>query len=880
MTRIPELLVPAGGMEQLKAAVACGADAVYLGGASFSARAHADNFTEKELEEAVNYAHLYGVSVHVAMNTLLTEAELPEALLFAAKAYRLGADAVIVQDQGLFEQIHQQLPKLSLHLSTQGTVIDSRGVQNAVERGASRVILARELSLQEIRKIADKKGDTEIEIFVHGAICIGLSGQCHLSGTIGGRSGNRGDCAQPCRMNYTLAGAEGGGMCSGYHLSPKDMCLLEHLEEIAEIGVDSIKIEGRMKSPEYVAAVTGIYRKHLDRIREGRTEENRRDLKSDLAVLRQVYSRGMFTDTYLKGSAGQELMSGSSPKHQGIFIGKMQAFHKKNGHAVVDLTESLSVGDGVEILGKKGTADNVVTYIRGDRSGVLKKTEAGMTVEIGDLRLRKGMPEKGAPVYRLRSKELSQTLKQQSGEVPQNIPVVFYLTAEEGKALRLEGEISAGKRSFRMTAESEEILETARSGVIDSEKLKERLVRTGGTPYYCSEAVLRIESSPFIPVSLMNDLRRQVLSGLTEQRMTAGRPSAEDAKEAEEQCRIMAAALGEKKKGILPAGRVSGLQTEDNGGIQLYFQETEEIEHRVRELLRRWCSEARDKKGDGSLIFCFPLAFMLKNQNLLTAEQDETDDRNVSSEENIHILRAEPGSIFHEIAESGSFFDVVLPLELSRTSLWEKTENLLKLACRLKGFRAVMIANAGQLPLVKEIGCRFETDGAMNILNSEAASVWLKEEAQSVCVSSEPDFLESVVSGSIASNWCIPVYGRLPVMYLEHCPIGSHKSKLWKTEKSREIRDEYGKNAPCCSRKKKQYYCRKDRWCLKDRTGASFPVKADPECCRAVVFSHDQRDRTGGVPAMRKRGASLFRISVMDESADVIWNILRKVEKR
>ena len=249
--KIPELLIPAGGPMQLQAAVANGADAVYLSGSSFNARINADNFTDDSLKDAVCFAHEHGVRVHVTLNTLLRENEFSEAVSFANRCAQYGADALIVQDRALAAELRKQMPDMPLHLSTQGTVYDAAGVEEAHRAGFQRVILSRELSIEEIRRIC-RACEAEIEIFVHGAICIAYSGQCHMSYVIGGRSGNRGTCAQPCRLPYTLC--KGGipqDSQNGRHLlSPSDMCLADHLGEIAEAGVTSLKIEGRKKSPE------------------------------------------------------------------------------------------------------------------------------------------------------------------------------------------------------------------------------------------------------------------------------------------------------------------------------------------------------------------------------------------------------------------------------------------------------------------------------------------------------------------------------------------------------------------------------------------------------------------------------------------------------
>ncbi len=286
-----EVLAPAGGPEALRAAVFAGADAVYLGGPSFGARAHAKNFTLEELAEAVSFCHARGVRVHVTVNTLLKDRELPEALGLVSTLCKLGVDAVLVQDMGLFSLLRERAPELPLHASTQMGLHTPGGAQLLFELGAQRVVLARELSLSEIREIA-QSCPVELESFAHGALCMSLSGQCYFSAVLGGRSGNRGMCAQPCRLPFSAPGG------TGHDLSLKDLSFLQRLSQLEEAGVCSAKIEGRMKRPEYVAAAVSACRKAAD----GETvpEELTRNLEA-------VFSRSGFTEGYLTGRRGREM---------------------------------------------------------------------------------------------------------------------------------------------------------------------------------------------------------------------------------------------------------------------------------------------------------------------------------------------------------------------------------------------------------------------------------------------------------------------------------------------------------------------------------------------------------------------------------------------
>lgn len=345
MNKTMELLAPAGGVKELKAAVQSGADAVYIGAASFSARAGADNFTQDVMREAVGYAHAYGVKVHCAINTLIKESELQEAIDTAISANECGVDAIIIQDIGLASHIKRVLPDMELHASTQMTVTSLEGVRYLEEKGFSRVVLARELSLEEIEYIA-KNAKAEIEVFVHGAICMSYSGQCLMSSILGGRSGNRGRCAQPCRLPYDLV--ERDKVCeSGYILSPKDMALIKHLPKLKKAGVASLKIEGRLKSAEYVSAVVGVYRKYLDNPQKVKDE--------DLTELKNAFSRSGFTDGYLTANLGKEMMSHKNPANNSGSTytdeAKMRAEGKLVKKLPIDIYASLKEDDVFRVTG-------------------------------------------------------------------------------------------------------------------------------------------------------------------------------------------------------------------------------------------------------------------------------------------------------------------------------------------------------------------------------------------------------------------------------------------------------------------------------------------------------------------------------------------------
>ena len=309
-----ELLAPAGNIDAFIGAIHAGADAVYLAGTKFGARAYADNFTEEQLIFCIRYAHLFGRKVYLTVNTLMKDEELPELYAYLLPFYEAGLDAVIVQDIGVFQYIKRNFPDMELHVSTQMTITGEYGAELLKEMGASRIVPARELSLEEIVNMKEKTG-LAIETFIHGAMCYCYSGQCLFSSILGGRSGNRGRCAQPCRLPYSLD-VPGKHMQECYPLSLKDMCTLEHIGEFIDAGIDSFKIEGRMKKPEYAAGVTAIYRKYIDQKLQNPDNPLRID-KKDWQELTSLYIRSERQNGYYYKQNGADMITLESPAYSG-----------------------------------------------------------------------------------------------------------------------------------------------------------------------------------------------------------------------------------------------------------------------------------------------------------------------------------------------------------------------------------------------------------------------------------------------------------------------------------------------------------------------------------------------------------------------------------
>lgn len=520
----PELLSPVGDFECLKSAVQNGANSVYLGASSFNARARATNFGNEELLEAIKYAKLRNVSVHLTLNTLIKNNEFEDAVNLAIDAYNLGVDAIIVQDLGLASYLLKHYPEIPLHASTQMTVHNLDGVRQLENLGFSRVVLSRELSIHEIEHIR-KNTKTELEVFIHGALCISYSGQCLLSSMIGGRSGNRGLCAQPCRLPYELIENNSKTLDKGYLMSPRDNCALEFLPELIKLGINSFKIEGRMKTPYYVGVVTRIYRKYINLVLENINLDNdtlknmiRKELiiknpdtgLTDKEELTQVFNRGGFSTGHFKPSPNKELIFKDKPNNMGFYVGTISHINENKGHLKLKLENTLSVGDKVSINNESYTISELMIDNKN-----FETLEKGTVAKIGRM---KGKISVGSKVYRIETsklnKSISPTFKEDknfrkvklNGEIiiKKNTPISLKIWSNEGFYNGL---------SFSVT--SSIVPETALNRPISKGKILEQLSKTGSTEFEFENINIILEDNLFIPkISIVNDLRRTALEGL------------------------------------------------------------------------------------------------------------------------------------------------------------------------------------------------------------------------------------------------------------------------------------------------------------------------------------------------------------------------------
>ena len=630
-----ELLAPAGSMDAQKAAVQNGADAVYLGCGTFNARQSAKNFTPQTLAEAVKYCHVRGVQVHLTLNTLVSDRETPELMEMIRHAATVGVDAFIVQDLNVAQLCRQIAPKVSIHGSTQMTIHNLAGVQLCEAMGMSRVVLSRELTREEIRYICEHS-NVEIEVFGHGALCMSYSGQCYMSSVIGGRSGNRGRCAQPCRQSYGYGRWE-----NKYPLSLKDNCLVRYVRELEAMGVASLKLEGRMKRPEYVATVTSVYRRAID---EGVVT---RDMKKDLMT---AFNREGFTDGYYTGNVDRDMFGIRREEKE----------------------------DKQWLLGARQTYE-------------------GVDNPLVDIAFRAVVARDGSSLT---------------------------VTDEDGISCTVMGPVP----------------EEAVNRPLEAAELAQRLGKTGGTPYHCTEVRTRVEPGLILSAAAINAMRRDALNRLTALRARQEEPE-----------------LGKAKR--IP--NVPGPKGMPGLSVQV---------------------TSRDQLT--------PKLMKLETVMLYVP---------------IHILDGDP-ELCQTLAKRGAVAAV-----LPRIAHDKEVTKLINAMVRIRdlGIKDVLVGNLGLILPAREAGMRIRGDFGLNIYNSGSLNVLKKLDFQSATLSFEMT-MPQIRDASKLIPCEILVYGRLPLMIMEHCLIKNRTGE--------------------CN-------CHLGTIKLTDKTGAEFPVIKDGNSCRSVLLN-------------------------------------------
>lgn len=493
-----ELLLPVGNKEMCYAAIHNGADAIYVGMPGFNARGRSYDHEWGELEEIVDYCHLYGVKVHLAFNILIFEDELKDALFALDKAVNLGIDALIIQDLGLACLIRKRYPKLVLHGSTQMSISNHEAIKLLDDLDIKRFVLARENSITEIKQIKENT-NKELEVFVHGALCVAYSGQCFTSEALGGRSANRGQCAQSCRFDYELFvdGTKNRNLEKKYLLSPKDLCGIDHVKELVDIGVDSFKIEGRLKSVEYVGTAAKAYHQAL------KNNEVNETMKSNMAI---SYSRGFYTG-WLNGVAHQELVSGDSKSNQGLYLGKAK-IKSGSDEIILKTKRRLINGDGLMLKSHEA--------FLGEKIYELKESKGSYSLKLGPKFKKEILKSSEVDVYLNRHEKIIKDVKKSytDKEIKRRVPITISLYAKVGELLKAE----VWCDGHRVVIYGKTPLEKAESKKIDHNDLKLKLKSLSHTVYYCQDPQLYVDSNVFIHLKTIKEIKREFVSILNQKR--------------------------------------------------------------------------------------------------------------------------------------------------------------------------------------------------------------------------------------------------------------------------------------------------------------------------------------------------------------------------
>ena len=498
----PELLAPAGNMDAFLAAIEAGADAIYIGGYTFGARAFANNFSDDEIIKCINYAHLYGVKVYITVNTIVYEKEVDLFLNYIDFLHRNNVDAIIIQDLGMFDLVRKVYPNLELHASTQMHIHNLNGVLNLQKWGAKRVVMARETSYETLKEIK-KHTSIELEVFVHGALCVSYSGQCLMSSLIGGRSGNRGKCAGTCRQQYSLIDDNGKKYNEdSYLLSTRDLNTLEDIGKLIELGIDSFKIEGRMKRAEYVYLVVSIYRKAIDnylKYKETRITED------DILELKKIYNR-KFTKGYLFND--KNIMNTYRPNHLGIKIGKV--IKKDKNSIYIKLNNKLINGDGIRFLNKVEDDGLIISQMYINKQKVISAKENDVIEIKGNINC-----DNGATVIKTTDKEQMDKLNNLINKRTRKVSINGKVIVKQDEFMKIT--LNDGKNE--VTFISDEKPQLATNKPLMKEDIEKQIKKINDTVYTFRNLEIYTDNKSFVPLSKLNEIRRGAIELLDQKRL-------------------------------------------------------------------------------------------------------------------------------------------------------------------------------------------------------------------------------------------------------------------------------------------------------------------------------------------------------------------------
>ncbi len=814
-----ELLAPAGDWDALRAAAANGADAVYFGLADFNARHRAHNFTTEELPEVIDYLHRHNVRGYVTLNTLIFSDELPEIAKLVAAIAEAGTDAVIVQDLGLARLIRRLAPGLPIHGSTQMTLTEPRGIEYVRGLGVERVIAARELSVEELKKIRAAT-DMPVEVFVHGALCVAYSGQCLTSEALGGRSANRGQCAQACRLPYELV-VDGETRDLGdvaYLLSPQDLAAYDLVGDLVTAGICSLKIEGRLKSAHYVAATTQTYRAALDAALAGSAFELERQQALDL---QQSFSRG-FSPGFLAGNNHQRLVPGRFPKARGVRVGTVVQTTGRGVVVRLDAEHESSIvkpGDG--IVFDEGHPDQDeqggrIYEVRGSGFGVqgsdaepksavnpepktLNPERSLVELVFGEGALNLAALSPGALVWRTDDPAMRRRMEQSFNRegVARRVPLAFHASGRVGGTLTLEVRDDAGRSA---SAVWEGPLQRAMKHPLSAESLREQCGRLGDTPYALGEVSLDAPEPIMVPKSVMNDLRRRAVEAISERTLADGR-----------------------RRTVNPAA-------------------LEEMRAEI----------AVSKSTEQAAPSLYVLARSLEQLDAVLAWQPESP-------------LARPAMVYCDFEDVRRYREAVekakaagMPIGLATLRIIKPGEEGLLRQIAKCDADAVLVRNLAALTFFREHAPQMRRIGdfSLNVTNELSAALYLSEGLDRVVPGYDMNWeqLRAMLGRCDVARLETVVHQHMPMFHMEHC-VFCHTLST-------------GTDATNCGRP-----CDTHRVMLRDRVGAEFPLLADTGC-RNTVFNSVPQSAAEYLPRMREAGLRHFRVELLTEKSEQVAPVL------
>jgi U32 family peptidase len=814
----PELLSPAGDFDCARAAVENGADAVYFGlRLGLNARTKARNFSLEELPEFMAYLHLRGVRGFVTLNTLVFPSELDLLDQAVRAVVSAGVDAAIVQDFGAARLIRAIAPDFHIHASTQMSITSAEGVNVARRLGIRRVVLARELSIDDLREIR-KQTEVELEVFVHGALCMSYSGQCNASFGMGGRSANRGQCAQQCRLPYEL-------VCDDevrdlqdrkYLLSPSDLSAWELVPDLISAGVNSLKIEGRMKSPEYVASATRQYRQAID---EGMAGRRAAPPPEQLVELESPFSRGL-SKGWLAGR-NLQIVDGRNSANRGVGIGKVVSVH--GDRVAVELTAPLRRGDGIafpSILGEEHDQGGRVFEIFDHRQSV-KEVSAGqveLAFQTGAIEFDRLKP--GQELWKTSDPQIDRRLRKtfENGHSHRRVPLDLSVDAAAGRTLRVVAKSGTGA-TCRVESDAE--LEEARRHPLTAEVLREQFGRLGASVYELRDLDARIEGRPMVPLSVLGHLRHEMV-------------------------RLMdVAAVDRPKPRLLPLGRMD---------------------------LRDRRSEV-DGLGGPSYLSDEPIPAHSPAWHVLCRELKHLEEVLALGVTSVigdfaELHRAAPA--VRMAREHGAEIYLATP----RIQKPGEEAHFSKLADAKPD--GLLVRNLGGADFCARRQLPFVADMTLNAVNPWSIA-WLHElGARRVTAAYDADRrrLIELAQAAAGAELEVVVYQHIPLFHTEHCvfdtEVGGRRNEVKpKLTQEEEERQKQRRTAPC------SFACMKHEVRLRDRLGVEHPLQSDA-CCRNTLYHADPRNLLDQVPDLRRLGVRHFRIELLEH---VPQNLLRRIVK-